>query len=370
MSEKAPQWAEALFNRIDQMHQQIEGMQKQIEGQQAYQDAEGTPTTSPKLPSGSNTEETPRLQAERSSPTKKLGPLAEYSGDREGLESWISQAHAKLLIDYAGCDEATMFFMLHNKLRGEAARQLQPWVQAVVNTTQMSARNLITQLELSFGDPHQKEKAQRKLHKMRQNQRSFMEYFTEFRKLVLEAGGTNWPDTIKKSYLEAGLNHELQRSMIGQGSNMQSFEDYCTELKRVSDQLEAFNLRNRNLTRTSYHLPSSTTKSYYGNNLVPRRAPSPVLEKMDWEPTNATKVAQGRRAKWVNQEELQKRKEKGDCYRCGASDHRVLLCPYQKAVRPRAIARTQPKREPILDRGFEEIGEVERDDVSTTDSEN
>ncbi|KAF4306366.1 hypothetical protein GTA08_BOTSDO05782 [Botryosphaeria dothidea] len=50
---------------------------------------------------------------------------------------------------------------------------------------------LLDQLRLSFGDPHVQEKAQRKLHKLRQTNKPFMEYFTEFRKLVLEAGGTN-----------------------------------------------------------------------------------------------------------------------------------------------------------------------------------
>lgn len=110
----------------------------------------------------------------------------------------------------------------------------------------MTAQSLIDQLRLSFGDPHTKEKAQRKLHKLRQNDRPFMEYFTDYRKLVLEAGGTIWPDAIKKSYLEAGLSQELQRSMIGLGNKLQSFGSYCSELKRVSDQLEAFNLRNRN----------------------------------------------------------------------------------------------------------------------------
>ncbi|KAF4302771.1 hypothetical protein GTA08_BOTSDO08744 [Botryosphaeria dothidea] len=156
----------------------------------------------------------------------------------------IAQAQAKLVVDYTSCTEATKFFMLHNRLRGEAARQLQPWVQASTNTTSMTAQCLLDQLRLSFGDPHVQEKAQRKLHKLRQTNKPFMEYFTEFRKLVLEAGGTNWPDEILKAYLEAGLSQELQRSIIGLGNTSQSFEDYCTELKRVSDQLEAFNLRN------------------------------------------------------------------------------------------------------------------------------
>ncbi|KAF4307237.1 hypothetical protein GTA08_BOTSDO05027 [Botryosphaeria dothidea] len=158
----------------------------------------------------------PTSHPTKTGPTKNLGPLAEFSGNREELEPWIAQAQAKLI----------------------------PWVQASTNTTSMTAQCLLDQLRLLFGDPHVQEKAQRKLHKLRQTNKPFMEYFTEFRKLVLEAGGTNWPDEILKAYLEAGLSQELQRSMIGLGNTSQSFEDYCTELKRVSDQLEAFNLRN------------------------------------------------------------------------------------------------------------------------------
>ena len=81
--------------------------------------------------------------------------------------------------------------MIHNQLRGEASRQLQPWVQAITGTPHMTAQELIGQLRLSFGDPHVKEKARRKLHKLRQTNRPFMEYFTEYRRLVLKAGGSN-----------------------------------------------------------------------------------------------------------------------------------------------------------------------------------
>lgn len=62
----------------------------------------------------------------KNEPTKRLGPLAEYNGDRDKLEPWIAQARAKLTVDYANCTKATKFFALYNRLRGEAARQLQP----------------------------------------------------------------------------------------------------------------------------------------------------------------------------------------------------------------------------------------------------
>jgi hypothetical protein len=40
------------------------------------------------------------------------------------------------------------------------------------------------------------------------------------------------------------------------------------------------------------------------------------------------------RAKWVTKVELNSRREKGLCFRCGASGHRVDSCPYRAAVNP------------------------------------
>ena len=123
-------------------------------------------------------------------PTKYLGPLATFDGKREELEPWISQVEAKLKIDFCNCNTATQFFMVHNQLRGEASRQLQPWVQTTMGLPEMNPQELLHQLRLSFGDPHCKEKAKRSLHKLRQGKRTFMEYFTKYRKLLLEARGS------------------------------------------------------------------------------------------------------------------------------------------------------------------------------------
>src|SRR6266480_8083413 len=182
-------------------------------------------------------------------PTKQLGPLPEYDGDREELEQWLSQARHKLETDYAGCSEKVKYLAIHNKLRGDAATQLIPWFKAVAGTKDETAENIFGQLELSFGDPHKKEKAARKLHHLRQGNRPFMEYFVEYRRLIMEAGGTNWPSDVKKSYLRAGLSRELQEFMIGREDTNQAFEDFCNELKRISDQAEAFQQRNRQFRR-------------------------------------------------------------------------------------------------------------------------
>lgn len=305
-----PQWASALFTRIDYLDNVIKGMQSN-----PIEVATASTTMDNKEPTSTEMQPT-------SKPTKHLGPLATYDGNREELESWISQAKAKLEVDYGGCSEATRFFMVHNQLRGEASRQLQPWVQAITNTQHMTAQGLIDQLRLSFGDPHSREKAQRKLHKLKQTNRPFMEYFTEYRKLVLEAGGSNWPDEIKKSYLEAGLSLELQRCMIGKSTSCESFEDYCNELKQASDQLEAFNLRNKG-------------RNIWQNNTKPFKAPQGAKEDaMDWEPTTRSQQSQGRHAKWVSKETLHYRKNAGLCLRCGNAGHRAANCPLLPPQRP------------------------------------
>lgn len=47
-------------------------------------------------------------------PTKNLGPLATFEGNRDELEPWISQVEAKLQVDYRNYSEDTQFYMLHN----------------------------------------------------------------------------------------------------------------------------------------------------------------------------------------------------------------------------------------------------------------
>ena len=198
-----------------------------------------------------------------------------------------------------------------------------------------------------------------------------MEYFTEFRKLVLEAGGTHWPDEILKAYLEAGLSQELQRSMIGLGSTSQSFKDYCTELKRVSDQLEAFNLRNsgkrtqQGWWRGQNKVGSAGSTSRQPGSKQPKPT-TPQHDDMDWEPTGPAKAAQGRRVKWVNDQEMQKRKEEYRCLRCGDSTHLIAQCPWLPPRRPARFAK------PAQQEGHvgPQLEDMEDNETSSQQSEN
>jgi len=56
---------------------------------------------------------------------------------------------------------------------------------------------------------------------------------------------------------------------------------------------------------------------------------------MDWEPTKANT------ARWVSQEELERRKEQGLCLRCGGKGHIIRNCKLKPAKRPAQAARAQ-----------------------------
>lgn len=89
---------------------------------------------------------------------------------------------------------------------------------------------LLHQLWLSFGEPHVEESAQQKLHKLIQASLIFMDCFIKYRKLVLAAEVTGWPEEVKTFYLETGMSGQLQLRLFGKGIDSQSFQKYCDEL--------------------------------------------------------------------------------------------------------------------------------------------
>ena len=277
-------------------------------------------------------------------PTKHLGSLATYSGERDSLEPWLHQVEAKLAVDYVGCPETVKFFLVQNHLRDTAMKQMQPWIASVVGTGSMNVASFKAQLRQVFGDPHQKEKAQRKLRVLKQGNRRFTEFLVEFQRLLLEAGGATWPEDVKKSSLLGSISIELQRILIGRDTAPMTLVSLCDELKLMSDQLEALNQRTQFNDRFK---KSATTTS--GSSLS---------STMDWEPTAAVKVAKteasqagNARAKWVSQETIAYRKSKGLCLRCGRQGHMVAACTFLPARRPltTAVARaSSPDIDPSL----------------------
>ena len=111
-------------------------------------------------------------------------------------------------------------------------------------------------------------------------------------------------------------------------------------------------------------------RGYYANPHKDREGDSPMTGVNAKSTANIGKPR--KRARWVSEEERQKRRDEGRCLSCGAGDHWRLKCPYQPAVRPRgprsslaaAVAAqlaAKPELEELDTSGEEEEGDSEKE---------
>ena len=119
------------------------------------------------------------------------------------------------------------------------------------------------------------------------------------------------------------------------------FDDYCRQLQGISDRMREERIRQRGDQRGSYNRQRDDVRTFAPTVPVLPAAPRPdASNTMDWEPTLAARgqSTPARRAKWVNNDEIQRRRENGRCLRCGGSGHRIAQCPFAPARTPRARA--------------------------------
>jgi hypothetical protein len=235
--------------------------------------------------------------------------------------------------------EAELVWYGVGHLEGDAAARISPWIISQEATHKpLRVDSFLQQLDAAFSDPQRAQRALEWINKAKQRKTPFREFLQVFEQKLLEAGGWDFPDAIRKGYLRAAVNHQIRRYLLGQEEPV-LYQAYVEQLRRTSDNIEEFVLS------TSY------PKRY-----TPEAPAQVVEEKMEWEPT--PKVAaireterprkrpeshpQVRRA-WDKSKEKQWKRE---CYRCGSPDHLVARCPEKAPGRLSVVAATT-----LLDRG-------------------
>jgi hypothetical protein len=229
-------------------------------------------------------------------------------------------------------------------------------------------------LTSTYEDPNTQRSARGRLARLKQGDReSFAAFLPKFERELADSGGSTWPNDVKIDHLERCLNGELAELLYGQRGMPTEYLAYVRELQDLG----------ANLDRKRYQAP----KSKQGRNLSfdwqptkqqkDKRNATPSGDTMDWEPTKISRVIQkqnkelrGKRAKWVDQEELDRRRKDGRCFRCGRTGCNVAECPLLPAKRPSQTARVQAKRtKPVLDAVVDEDDGVTDDSSYETETE-
>jgi len=338
-----PQWLRAFMENQQAQNQRqqeqaqrqqaaIEQLSAQIQLNQAgpsqatppaYVAPQGTPTT--------NTPDVPDVRR----PKPRLTDPDRFDGkDLTLYPQFEGKLLAKLEIDgpsIGGIKEQIWYGF--GRLEKKAAARIYPWMSTYKETTSFQLDLFLQQLRTAFQDPAQQQKALRQLNTVKQGLTPLPEFLSEFDRLILEAGGQQWDDGVKKEYLNQALNYKLLEKIIGTEEKA-VYEDYCQQVRTIHDQM----MRVKDRTKGSY-------------SSAPRQpSPPPQNDAMDWQPTGSQiSAVRTERAQWVDQRVMDQRRERRQCYRCGSSDHGIRDCQLLPARRPPSqrtvVSSVQPKEE-------------------------
>ena len=330
----------ALYEQLQQVMNQNAGLQAQLNSMHT------TPSTA-----------TPQTTAHDNTNTiiparRRLPDPAPFDGETStSFHHALMTLRNKVALDgpVIGSESDQVKYCM-TRLTGKAAKQMVPWAMKYEGTPQFTLQEFFAKMTHCFSDPQQSEKALRRLRTLKQGDKGFNKYLQEFEHLLLEAGGSEWDDMVKKNYLDGGLNDVMTDAILGAFNLPADFREYCNALGVVGDRIAARRYQKSSIgIKGSNNHGNASRQSFLANNTVPStitthkevtnatgRGGSP--DAMDWTKTNA-----GTRAKWVSQKELDARRAAHACFRCGNTGHIVKNCPLLPAIRPARVNVTQVK---------------------------
>src|SRR5271163_741324 len=315
---QVPEWMRAF---AEQQQAQIQALQSALAATNSELEALRQPTRAP----------TPTPTPGAARPKAILPNPPKFDGTRSEYEGWRSLIRDKVDIDGEAIGSArNQFIYVASRLEGKGLQLALTFITVNRDASNASATRLLEYLDNIFGDRHKAQRAVETLRTMKQGPRElFSAFLPRFEKALADAGGMTWPDEVKRSHLDGALTFELRRLIITM-SPVAAYGAYVDEILRVSD-----------LYRSAMrHAPKEQLMAHRG-----------ASDAMDWEPTRAAAAAplqgdQKRRAKWVSQEERNKRRQEGRCVRCGASGHWGPECEFLPARPTEARLARGPRAAP------------------------
>lgn len=323
-----------------------------------------------------------QLQAERTATTQNLAAPAlaepapvEYFGAKEwkppkweGSVASFPDYLARLRASYrtrAGLRPAlsadVYWNSIYESIKDDAKRsRMRHYWHAGTESLVKDPADFITEIERVFGDSNEKGAALEKLVNLRHEVgQPWRDHQRIFDGLLLTAGGDHFPDDVKITHLRNSMSNPIKLNLVSM-PKIAEYPRYVEEVDRITtnyEETEQFKKPHKTWKAknahsgdgmTAYGPPVSGIKNARvdaeGDTAMTATKTQPFggrrkgVGDRDQRNAPATK-SNGKRARWVTQAEMDKRKEKGLCYRCGAEGHRANQCPYLPAQKPVAINR-------------------------------
>jgi hypothetical protein len=282
--------------------------------------------------------------------TKKKATLPDpprFDGNRKKFRTWKQEIESKLETDGPAIGtKRDQFAYIFARLTDIPQAMAAAYYDLCKQTSATEPSEFLRYLSSCYLDPNLSQKALDKLGSMTQGDKEpFASFLPKFEKELADADGAGWTSAVKISYLKKALNGEMRRELKGQLNMPNEYHQYVRALHDLGanlDEFRAFSLRHSSW-RPAYKGAQSRAKT------PPPRPPSP--DTMDWEPTKISRMVQrenrklaGKRAKWVDEKETERRRKEGRCFRCGRTGCQVAECPLLPARPPSGLTRANHSR--------------------------
>lgn len=340
-----------LTNRTDDLNNQVRAARNEnnhlrTELSHLQRNADSTTSASQTTPAETTpaettpTETAPEPKQEEQRPRSRYPDVEPFDGEDLGnYRPFRINLYTKFLIDHQcfRSDEERILYAF-GRLRTKASQRILPWV--VAKTQRGGGANLnefYQAMDKAFSDPEMQKRALVRVNTMKQGKRDLKEFLNEFDATMIDAGGLTWSEDQKNALLETAVSGRILQGTIGT-DQPDSYEGFCSQLHRIDHQQQRVSKISRASTQAAFVRPNPATDNRH--------------DTMDWEPTSAQVAAlrgevaalrsqnekKTKRATWVANEEVQKRKTEKKCLRCGSQDHFVRQCPLLPARRPGLVA--------------------------------
>ncbi|PWO19676.1 hypothetical protein PtrARCrB10_11820, partial [Pyrenophora tritici-repentis] len=290
------------------------------------------------------------LPDQTNKPRHSLPHPPTFSGVKSQWRGWKLEMEGKIEEDAEAIGNAkSQIRYVYSRLEGSARTNITTFFEMELRKNLPNPQALLDRLDLLYGERNRKEKAIHALHTIRQrDDEPFTSFYPRFEKEIANAEAESWNESSKISYLRNAIHPKLRAHLIGiSRPELESYVAFATKCEEVSNQMELFG-QWKNETRSINSRRSNTAQQALGENILRE-------EMMEWEPTTTVRInaAQGRRntngypskrpedqsllgkrAKWVEKSEIEKRWKEGRCLRCGRDDCKVERCPLAAAIPP------------------------------------
>jgi hypothetical protein len=305
----------ALAKRQEQTERMYEKMNQKSQMTPA---TSAVPTEATKAIEASGAESKKPLQPDEVAKLRKpvLPDPGRFGGERNKFRAWKLEMEAKLKIDGPAIgDHHAQFAYLFSRLDSKAQAMTAAFYESGGYEQNHNPTKFMTYLEQIYGDPNIHRRAAQRLRTLRQGEKeSFAAFLPRFEKELADSALVNGDDRVPINYLEGALNTKMRELMITMGEYT-TYSTYVNALLTIGSKLDGLKVN---------------AKPEYGRCRN---------DEMDWEPTKAYKIKAKtgeKRARWVDKDVMEERRQKGLCFRCGKKGHILEDCELLPALPPNA----------------------------------